>query len=143
MGRVRREWRTPKKARFFGLLERGLSIPAAAKELSLDRVTAWRWTKKQVPEPERRTRPLSQNLGGSRLVTDEHINQMIPWITGYYERRVLPLQTIAQEACGITASERTLRRAWARWGYYHHTSDSKPFFTKDQKLRRFLFAVKN
>lgn len=32
MGRVRHEWKTPKKSRFFGLLEHGLSIPAAARE---------------------------------------------------------------------------------------------------------------
>jgi hypothetical protein len=41
MGVIRHEWKTPKKARFFGLLERGLSIPAAAKELSLDRGGVW------------------------------------------------------------------------------------------------------
>jgi hypothetical protein len=44
MGRVRHEFSTPKKARSFGLLERGFSRSAAAKELDLDRVTAWRWT---------------------------------------------------------------------------------------------------
>ena len=38
MGVVRHEWKTLKKARFFSLLERGLSIPTAAKELSLNRV---------------------------------------------------------------------------------------------------------
>ena len=71
MGRVRHEWKTPKKARFFGLLERGMSIPAAAKELKLDRTTAWRWTKKQVPEPNRRTRPQSEKkLGVSCLTRD-------------------------------------------------------------------------
>ena len=144
MGVICHEWKTPKKARFFGLLERGLSIPAAAKELSLDRVTAWRWTKKQVPEPDRRTRPQSQKkLGGRRKVTDEHINQMILWITGHYDRRILPLPTIAKEACGITASYRTLVRAWARWGYHHHTPDSKPFLTEAQRRQRYAFAIKH
>jgi transposase len=103
MGRVRHELTTPKKARFFGLLERGMSISTTAKELKLDRSTAWRWTKKQMLELERRTRPLAQNLGRPRLITDEHINQMIIWITGHYNRRILPLETIAWEACGIKA----------------------------------------
>jgi hypothetical protein len=32
MGRVRHEWKTPKKSRSFGLLEHSLSIPATATE---------------------------------------------------------------------------------------------------------------
>ena len=75
MGRIRHEFTTPKKARFFGLLERGMSRPAAAKELNLDRITAWRWTKAKSAEPERCTRLLSsRKLGRPRVVTDEHIN---------------------------------------------------------------------
>lgn len=144
MGRVRHEWKTPKKSRFFGLLEHGLSVPAAARELKLDRVTAWRWTKKRVPEPDRRTRPQSEKkLGGPRIVTDEHVNQMIQWITGHYDRRILPLKTIAREACGIKASYWTLLRAWDRWGYHYHTPDSKPFLSTAQKLARYVFAVKH
>ena len=41
-------------------------------------------------------------------ITDEHIDQMILWITGHYDRRILPLETIAKEACGINAPYRTL-----------------------------------
>lgn len=137
MGRVRHEWATPKKSRFFGLVERGIPKQKAAKELSLAKSTACKWTS------DRKTRPLSLKLGRPRLITDDHINQMILWITGHYDRRILPLETIAKEACGIKASYRTLIRAWSRSGYHHHTPDSKPFLTRDQKLRRYTFAVKN
>jgi hypothetical protein len=36
---------------------------------------------------------------------------MILWITSYYKRQILPLQTIAKEACGITALYWTFIRA--------------------------------
>jgi len=115
-----------------------MSKPQAAKELGLSKSTALKWAS------DRRTRPLAQQkLGRPRLVTNEHISQMINWITGHYDRRILPLQTIAKEACSISASYRTLVRAWARWGYHHHTPDSKPFLTKAQKLQRFTFAIKH
>ena len=137
MGRVRHEWATPKKSRFFGLVERGMSKPQAAKELGLAKSTALRWNS------DRRTRPLSQHIGRPRAITDEHMKQMVLWVTGHYDRRILPLPIIAKEACGITASYRTLVRAWARWGYHHHTPDSKPFLTEAQKRQRFIFAIKH
>ena len=102
MGRVRHEWATPKKSRFFGLVERGMSKPQAAKELGLAKSTALRWNS------DRRTRPLSQYIGRPRAITDEHMKQMVLWVTGHYDRRILPLPIIAKEACGITASYRTL-----------------------------------
>jgi len=42
MRRVRPEYKTPKKSRFFYLLEQGKNIPAAARELEIDPSTAWR-----------------------------------------------------------------------------------------------------
>lgn len=135
MGRVRHEFDTPRKSRFFGLVEQGYSKRQAARKLEIPHNTAIRWTN------ERRTRPKSIKLGRPRLITDEHVNQMITWITGHYDRRILPLHLIAQEACGIKASYATLVRAFARWGYHYHTPDSKPFLTKAQKLARLAFAV--
>ncbi|PQE05391.1 Transposable element Tc3 transposase protein [Rutstroemia sp. NJR-2017a BBW] len=146
MGRVRPEYKTPKKSRFFYLLERGQTPSAAAKELEIDRTTALRWTRRYDPtEPERTTRRrlATKKLGRPFIIKDEHINQMIQWITGHYDRRILSLETIAQEACGIKAKYSTLLRAWHRWGYHYHTPDSKPFLSIAQKLARFIFAVKH
>lgn len=146
MGRVRPEYKTPKKSRFFHLLEQGKNIPAAARELEIDPSTAWRWTRRfYADEPERTTRKrlAVKPLGRPRIVTDEHIKQMIQWITGHYDRRILPLETIAKEACGITAKYLTLLRAWQRWGYHHHTPDTKPFLSTAQKLARYTFAIEN
>jgi len=67
MGRIRYEWNTPKKSRFFALVEHGMSKPQAAKELGLAKATALRWNS------DRRTRPVSQKLGRPKLVTDKHI----------------------------------------------------------------------
>ena len=139
MGVVRHEWNTPKKARYKALIENGMSGNAAAKTLGIPQSTAWRWKH----QTERRTRPLSTKLGRQPIVTDDHVNKMILWITGHYNRRILPLQTIAREACSLTASHSALSRAWARWGYHYHTPDSKPFLLKEQKLKRFIFALKN
>ena len=68
---------------------------------------------------------------------------MILWITGHYNRRILPLQTIAKEACSITATYYTLVRAWARAGYHHYLPDSKPYLTLLQRRQRLVFALKN
>jgi transposase len=141
MGRVRHEWKTPKKARFKALVQNAkYSERAAAAELEVPRSTAQRWLKQL---DDRRTRPQSKKLGRPLTVTDEHINQMIQWITGHYDRRILPLQTIAWEACKIKASYWTLLRAWDRWGYHYHTPDTKPFLSAAQKLARYVFAIKN
>ncbi|RDW61352.1 hypothetical protein BP5796_11244 [Coleophoma crateriformis] len=112
MGVVKHEYSTPKKARFFHYLELGYNQAAAAKEIGINKSTASRWVQRGT---ERRTRPQSKNkLGRPPIVSEEHVNQMVLWITGYYNRRVLSLETIAKEACGIKANYTTLLRAWAR-----------------------------
>ncbi|PQE08861.1 HMG box protein [Rutstroemia sp. NJR-2017a BBW] len=68
---------------------------------------------------------------------------MIQWITGRYDRRILSLEMIAQEACGNKATYHTLLRAWQRWGYHYHPPDSRPFLSAAQKLARYTFAVKH
>lgn len=141
MGVVRHEYSTPRKARYKALIEYGLSKSAAARELHIPKTTAWKWSNQTT---DRRTRPLSsKRLGRPQLVTDEHVNQMILWITGHYDRRILPLQTITKEACGLEASYQTLLRAFARAGYHHHTPDSKPYLSAAQKLKRWTFAIKH
>jgi len=106
MGIVKHEYNTPKKVRFFHFLELGYSQTAAAKEIGINKSTASRWVQRGI---ERRTRPLSKTkLGRPPIVTEEHINHMILWITDHYNRRILPLETIAKEACGIKANYLTL-----------------------------------
>lgn len=80
MGRIRPEYKTPKKSRFFHLLEQGKSAPAAARELKVDRTTTWRWLRRfYANEPERTTRKrlATKPLGRPCIITDEHINIMI------------------------------------------------------------------
>jgi len=128
------------------LIECGKSASAAATELKIDRTTAWRWLKRfYTNEPERTTRKrlAMKPLGRPCIITNKYIKQMIQWITGHYNRRILPLETIAQEACGIKAKYLILLRAWHCWGYYYYTPDSKPFLSKAQKLVRYTFAIKN
>ena len=99
------------------MIECGKSASAAATELKIDRTTAWRWLKRfytNEPEHTTRKRLATKPLGRPRIITDEHIKQMIQWITGYYDRCILSLETIAQEACGIKAKYLTLLRAWHR-----------------------------
>lgn len=128
MGRVRHEWNTPKKSRYWGLVEKGYSQRHAAQELEIKWGTALKWKEGS----DRRTRLTSaKQLGRPRTITDEYISQMITWITGHYDRRILLLTTIAREAYGIkNALYRTLIRAQARWGYYQHLPDSKTYLTK-------------
>lgn len=142
MGFVRHEHTMPKKAQFKALVQYArYSGRVAAKELKILESIARKWLHQLT---DRRTRSLSSKPGRPRVITDEHINQMILWITGHYDRRILPLKTIAKEACGITTvSHRTLVRAWAKWGYHLHTPDTEPFLSQPHKLSRFTFAVKN
>jgi len=71
IGRVRHKWNTPKKSRFFGLVKHDMLKPQAAKELGLSKSTTLKWTS------DRRSRPLSQQLKRSRVITNEHINQIV------------------------------------------------------------------
>lgn len=57
MGIERKEWRMPKKSRFFGLVERSILKPIIVKELKLAKSTAYKWNS------DRHTRPLFQKLG--------------------------------------------------------------------------------
>jgi len=100
MGYVRPEYKTPKKSRFFYLLEQGKNIPATARELKVNLSTAWRWTRRfytDEPKCTTRKRLAVKPLGRPHIVTDEHIKQMIQWITGHYDRRILPLETITKK----------------------------------------------
>ena len=131
MGRIRHKYSTPTKARFRALVQdAGYSQRAAARKLGIPEATARKWLRSQS---DRRTRPASSKLGRPQIITDDQINQMILWITGHYNRRILPLQTIAKEVCGITATYHTLVRAWSRAGYHYYLPDSKPYLSLSQQ----------
>jgi hypothetical protein len=53
---------------------------------------------------------------------------MIQSMTGHFDRRVIPLQEIA-DVYGITATDKTISAAFARYGYYYHMPGCKPFLS--------------
>jgi hypothetical protein len=56
-------------------------------------------------------------------------------MTGYFDRRALPLQEIAR-AHGIKASNNTILATFARRGYHHYIPDYKPFLSEATKRKR-------
>ena len=63
-------------------------------------------------------------------------------MTGYFNRRAMPLQEIAREH-SIEASNKTILAAFARHGYYHHMPDCKPFLSQATQLKRYTFSIAN
>jgi hypothetical protein len=56
-------------------------------------------------------------------------------MTGYFDRRALPLQEIAR-IHSIKASDNTILAAFARHGYYYYIPDYKPFLSDIAKRKR-------
>ena len=143
MGRVRKEWDTPKKARAKFLLEKGYGPGAAAQELermygkspSHSQISRW---SKQVTD--RRTG--TQQSGRPRAISDEQMQAMIASLEGHYSQRTKDIRDIAKEF-GVKASQRTLERAWAAAGYHHHTPDTKPFLSAKQKKARLDWCLEH
>lgn len=67
---------------------------------------------------------------------------MIQWMTGHFDRRVMPLQEIAR-LHGIKAWNDTILAAFARHGYHHHVPDCKPFLSQVSKRKRWTFSIAN
>jgi hypothetical protein len=124
---TRKEHQTPKRVRFRCIVEQG----------ETQAETATKWIKRR--NSDRRT---SKRTGRPPIITGEKVEEMIKWMTGYYERRVLSLQDIAK-AHGIKACDNTIAAAFARYGYHYHTPDCKPFLSKATKLKRWTFSIQN
>jgi transposase len=134
---TRKEHETPRRVRFRFLVEQGETQAEAARILGLPRGTAKKWIKQH--NSDRRT---GKRTGRPPIISDEKIKEIIKWMTGYYERRTMPLQEIAK-AHNIKACNNTILAAFARYGYHYHTPDCKPFLSKATKLKRWTFSIAN
>ena len=134
---TRKEHQTPKRVRFRCIVEQGETQAEAARILNVPRGTATKWIKQR--NSDRRT---GKRTGRLPIISDEKVEEMIKWMTGYYEQRVLSLQDIAK-AHGIKACNNTIAAAFARYGYHYHTPDCKPFLSKATKLKRWIFSIQN
>ena len=123
---TREEHQTPKRVRFRCIVEQGETQAEAAGILNVPRGTATKWIKRR--NSDRRT---GKRTGRPPNISDEKAEEMIKWMIGYYERRVLPLQDIAKTH-GIKACDNTITAAFSRYGYHYHTPDCKPFSPKLQ-----------
>jgi transposase len=86
---TRKEHETSNRVRFRFLIEQGETQAEAARILKLPRGTAKLWLKKR--DSNRRTRSNGARLGRRPIISDEKVQEMIDWTTGYFNRRVLPL----------------------------------------------------
>lgn len=132
---ARREYPTPKRSRFFGLIEAGHSHHEAARLAKVHHSTALSWLKQPADRRIGRGRP-----GRPPKISDKQVEEMIQWITGHFNRRALPIQEIAK-AHNIEACDDTILAAFARHGYHYHTPDSKPFLSAATKLKRWTFSI--
>lgn len=113
---LRREHETPKRSRFRCLIEQGYSLRDAAKRADVPHSTAIKW----LPQTDRRTG--KSRPGRPPIISNQKVEEIINWMTGHFNRRVMPLQEIAQ-LHGIKACDKTLLAAFARYGY-HHCNDT-------------------
>ncbi|KAH8749253.1 hypothetical protein F5882DRAFT_421541 [Hyaloscypha sp. PMI_1271] len=91
----RREYETPRRSRFRAYLKEG-HLTSRAAHLA-----------KEQP-----SRPL--------IISDEKMKEITKWITGYFNRRAMPLRQIT-EVFDIKATNKTLLNAFARL-YYNETT---------------------
>jgi transposase len=134
---IRKEWSTPKKARFRALVEdAGWSCRAAASKLGIPKSTAHAWLRQ---EDERRTgkyRP-----GRPRAITPEQINAIEKWFPGYYQHRAASLDEIIQ-VFNLNCHPATLHRELDKIGIYLHILETKPWVSEKNKAKRLEFAKK-
>jgi len=129
----RREHEAPRRSRFRVYLEEGHSQVRAAQLAKVPRTTARGWITDRRPKTR---------TGRPPLISDKKMEKIIKWMTGYFDRRAMPLPEIA-ETFDIKASERSLLRVFERFGYYYYIPDCKPFFSEEQKLKRWSFSIAN
>jgi len=82
----RKEYETPKRARFRCLVEEGFSQAEAARRVKVDRTTALKW----LHQPSNR-RSKGARTGRPPIISDEKVKEIIQWMTGHFERRAMPL----------------------------------------------------
>jgi transposase len=127
-------WDTPTRVRFKTLLQEGYSQRDAARKLGVNRDTGRYWLKR----PDRLTKP----PGAQPKISDEKIQEIIQWFTGYYDRRVFTLKEIRQHF-DLDCCDNTLLAAFKRHRYHYHLPDYKPFISKKNQLKRWTFLIEN
>jgi transposase len=120
-------WDTPTRVRFKTLLDEGYSQRDIARKLGVPRSSTQYWLK--------RDDRISKPPGSKPKISDEKIEEIIQWFTGYYDRRASTLKEI-REQFQLDCCDNTLLAAFARKGYHYHLPDCKPFISKKNKLKR-------
>jgi transposase len=133
----RREHETPRRARFFGFLEEGHSQVMAAHMAKVPRTTAREWLHSLSDRRTGKSRP-----GRPPIISKEKVDEIIEWMTGYFDRRTLPPKEIAR-IHGLNVCNNTLLSALAKRGYHYHSANSKPFLSKETKFKRWIFSWAN
>lgn len=132
----RREHDTPKKARFWALVEdAGWSGRMAAKKVKVDHSTASRWLKQASERRTGKFRP-----GRPNVLTEAQLDRIEKWFEGYYEHRIMNLQDIIQEF-DLRCSPSTLLRALHKRGFHTHTPELKEWLSPKVKEQRLAFAL--
>lgn len=125
---------TPTRVRFKTLLSEGYSQRAAAKKLGLAQSTARYFLRR----PDRLTKP----PGAPPKISKEQVEAIIDWFTGHFDRRQLSLKEI-REQFKLDCCDNTLLQAFARHGYHYHVPDCKPFLSKTNRAKRWIFSIEN
>lgn len=110
----------------------GWSYPRIAQDQNLAVSTVWDICHAPATPKKRKGRPFSIDTPTrQRLVATATQNSL---------HRQMPLPDIA-EICGVRASERTLRKAFAREGYHRRKARKKPFLNAETKEKRLHYAL--
>jgi hypothetical protein len=131
---LRKEHGTPKRSRYRALVEAGFSSRDAAARCKVPRGTASKWHSDRHPGGKR--------TGRRPIIPDSKVEEMIQWMTGHFDRRVMPLQGIAKTH-GIKATDDTILAAFGRYGYHHHVPDTRLFLSEATKKKRYTFSITN
>jgi transposase len=124
-----REYKTPQRSRFRAYLKEGHSKSRAAHLAKVPQSTTRGW----VTTGDRRTG--KERPGRPLIISNEKMREITKWMTGYFKQRAMPLWQIAN-IFDIKASVNTLLAAFARFGYYYHIPNCKPFLSEEHRLKR-------
>ena len=120
-------WDTPTRVQYKTLLQTGYSGRHAAELLGISESTDRTFLKK----PDRVRKP----PGAPPKIPEQKIREIIRWFTGYYDRRISSLKKI-REQFNLNCCDNTLLAVFVRRGYYYHSSDYKPFISKQNRLKQ-------
>ncbi|KAJ3527972.1 hypothetical protein NMY22_g9584 [Coprinellus aureogranulatus] len=124
---------TPKKNRFVGAVQTGTSVPQAAKLYGIGRSTGYEIWNKFQETGSTSNRPRS---GRPRKVTSRNERHIINEIKA---NRRKPFKVIAREN-PADISDRIVRKVAASHGYHRCVAKKKPYHTKLQKTKRYIWA---